>query len=247
MAAVHNLHVELGYIYPSGPTTLLDRVMRGLTRLPSTQRARLPITMPLLRRVCYRLSLPQSRPPQDKAMLLAAITLGFHAFLRCGELVNLTHRDIVLSGDGRLMTVTLRRSKTDQSGNGVTVHVGQSPDPLICPITAMCQYLAACTVREGELVAYRSRSVLSKQDIPREIRTVLPLCLVSHPQTYASHSLRIGAIQLPPWLAYLNTSSVTWDVGRVTPSCNTLESLRPTLPIYLPSWRQSTSGTGRTY
>ena len=193
MAAVRNLHVELGYIYPSGPTTLLDRVMRGLTRLPSTQRARLPITMPLLRRVCYRLSLPQSRPPQDKATLLAAITLGFHAFLRCGELVNLTHRDIVLSGDGRLMTVTLRRSKTDQSGNGVTVHVGQSPDPLICPITAMRQYLAACTVREGELFAYHSRSVLSKQDITREIRTVLPLCGVSHPQTYASHSLRIGA------------------------------------------------------
>ena len=44
MAAVRNLHIELGFDYPSGPTSLLTRVMRGISRSNGRQRCRLPTT-----------------------------------------------------------------------------------------------------------------------------------------------------------------------------------------------------------
>ena len=102
MAAVQNLHLELGSGYPSGPTTLLSRVMRGIHRLPSGERTRLPISMPLLRKLCHRVNVPQFRSPHDKAMLHAAITLGFYGFLRCRELGSLTQNDVSISDDASI-------------------------------------------------------------------------------------------------------------------------------------------------
>ena len=90
MAAVQNLHLELGYGYPSGPTTLLSRVMRGIHRLP------------VLRKLCHRVNVPQFRSPHDKAMLHAAITLGFYGFLRCRELGSLTQNDVSISDDASI-------------------------------------------------------------------------------------------------------------------------------------------------
>ena len=194
MAAVRNLHLELGYDYPSGTTTLLSRVMRGIHRLPSGEHTRLPITMPLLRKLCHRVNVPQFRSPHDKAMLHAAITLGFYGFLRCSELVSLTYHDVSISDDASILAVTIRRCKTDQSAKGFTLNIGSSPEKAVCPVQAMRHYLAQVqSTRPNQLFVYGSGSPLAKLDISREIRNLLPLCGVACPEMYASHSLRIGA------------------------------------------------------
>ena len=46
-------------------------------------------------------------------MLFAALTLGFHSFLWCGKLVNLTRDDITLAADLSVLSVRKRHSKTD--------------------------------------------------------------------------------------------------------------------------------------
>ena len=102
MAAVKNLHRELGYDYPSGPTTLLSRVMRGIQRAPSCPRTRLPITTPLLRRLCLLLETIQTHPREDTLMLASAFSLAFHGFLRSGELVNLQLEDVKFAVDYNL-------------------------------------------------------------------------------------------------------------------------------------------------
>ena len=194
MSAIRNLHVELGYDYPSGPTTLLCRVMQGISHLPNSERTRLPITMPLLRRLCSQIRTPHLRSPQDKSMLHAALTVGFHGFLRCGELVNLTRDDITLAADLTALGVRIQHSKTDQSGKGFTLLIGPSPDQEICPVRAIQQYLSLkFQSSHAQLFTYRSGAALSKQDISREIRNLLPLCGVVCPEEYATHSLRIGA------------------------------------------------------
>ena len=193
MSAIHNLHVELGYDYPSGPTTLLCRVMRGISHLPNSERTRLPITMPLLHRLCSQIRTPHRRSPQDKSMLHAALTVGFHGFLRCGALVNLTRHDITLAANLAALSVRIRHSKTDQSGEGFTLLIGPIPDQEVCPVRAIQQYLSLnFQSSHAQLFTYRSGAALSKQDISREIRNLLPLCGVVCPEEYATHSLRIG-------------------------------------------------------
>jgi len=141
MAAVRNLHVEMGLDYPGGATTLLSRVMRGITRSPSDSRTRLPITTPVLRQLCQCLNESQMRHPTDQSMLHAAFSLAFHGFFRCGELVSLTGLNITVDIQQNQMAVFLPKSKTDPDGQGTTIVVGASSDQNICPVKAMQRYL----------------------------------------------------------------------------------------------------------
>jgi len=193
MAAVKNLHSELGYAYPSGPTTLLARVMRGIQRAPGTRRTRLPITTGLLRQLCQRLATIQGRALQDRLMLSAAFTLAFHGFLRCGELVDLSLDDLIISSDGSAITITLRRSKTDVNGKGTSILVGASPDTGICPVVAVSRYLDIRGRAHGPLFIDCKGCQLTKTALSAELSSLLPLCNVPSSTGYANHSFRIGA------------------------------------------------------
>ncbi|XP_065185790.1 uncharacterized protein LOC135816522 [Sycon ciliatum] len=193
MSAIRNLQVELGFAYPSGPTTLLARVLRGIDRSSSTQRHRLPITTPLLREICRHVAVPRMRHPHDKAMLRAAFSLAFHGFFRCGELTaGLRRCDVTISTDQRSLSVNVRSSKTDPDSTGHTVLVGASTDTPIYPVQAMANYLA---FRPGgdHLFTYANGQPLTKNAVSSELRNLLPLCGVTDPSAYASHSFRIGA------------------------------------------------------
>ena len=156
------------------PSTLRTlQVMRGISHLPTHERTRLPITMPLLRQLCYRIRLPQLRSPHDKSMLQAAVTLGFHGFLRCSELINLTRKDVSISEDLATLAITIRHSKTDQSGKGFTLLIGASPDQGVCPVQALHRYIMFNN-KSDQLFVYSSGAGLTKQDITREVRNLLP-------------------------------------------------------------------------
>lgn len=126
-------------------------------------------------------------------MLKAAFTLAFHGFLRCGELTaGLRQQDVTISADGRMMSVQLRSSKTDPNGVGHTVTIGASIDKLICPVQAMADYRAHQPTGVP-LFTYRNGQALTREAVSSELRNILPLCGVSNPGAYASHSFRIGA------------------------------------------------------
>eukprot|EP00117_Sycon_ciliatum_P044975 scpid54702/ scgid32372/ len=176
---------------------LLTRRAQQLSSLvscgASTQRHRLPITTPLLREICRHVAVPRMRHPHDKAMLRAAFSLAFHGFFRCGELTaGLRRCDVTISTDQRSLSVNVRSSKTDPDSTGHTVLVGASTDALICPVQAMANYLA---FRPGgdHLFTYANGQPLTRNAVSSELRNLLPLCGVTDPSAYASHSFRIGA------------------------------------------------------
>lgn len=68
---------------------------------------------------------------RDTALLL----VGWCAGLRRSELVALTWGDLTPDPDG--LVVTLRRSKTDQQGEGRQVGLARNSNPARCPVTAL--------------------------------------------------------------------------------------------------------------
>jgi site-specific recombinase XerD len=75
---------------------------------------------------------------RDRAMLL----LGFGAALRRSELVALTLGDVE-TVPGRGIKLLVRRSKTDQQGQGQDIAVWANPqEPGFCPLTALDAWLA---------------------------------------------------------------------------------------------------------
>lgn len=91
---------------------------------------------PLLIEEIYRIIplLPRDlRGIRDKALLL----VGFTGAFRRSELTALNWEDISIRDRGAI--VTLRRSKTDQEGQGRNVPLPARPDEL-CPVTALLEW-----------------------------------------------------------------------------------------------------------
>jgi len=136
---------------------------------------------------------------RDRAILL----IGFSGAFRRSELATLTVADIVLTDLG--LVVTLRKSKTDQEGQGRKVALLKGRTPETCPLTAWSCWLKDSGLIEGS--AFRSinrHGKLTGMGLHQDsIGLIVKSCAKAagfDPAFYAGHSLRSGhATQ-----AYLN-------------------------------------------
>jgi integrase len=80
---------------------------------------------------------------RDRAVLL----IGFAGALRRSELVAIDMEDVAEDEHG--MRIRLRRSKTDQEGEGVTVRLPYGSDPTTCPVRAWRTWIDAAGIDSG--------------------------------------------------------------------------------------------------
>lgn len=136
-------------------------------------------------------TLPDSlRGIRDKALLL----LGFAGAFRRSELVQLQVADIEECREG--LKVTLRRSKTDQEGEGMVKAIPFGSNEDTCPVRAYQVWLAAAGIAEG--VVFRSVSrhgtigaPLSDKDVARAVKKAADAAGLDAGK-FSGHSLRAG-------------------------------------------------------
>jgi site-specific recombinase XerD len=128
---------------------------------------------------------------RDRAMLL----LGFAGAFRRSELVGLDVEDCVFAKDG--LTVTLRRSKTDQDGAGRKIGIPYGSNPETCPVRTLQAWLEITGINTGPLFRSINRhgqvrsGRLSGIDISRVVKKLAKRAGLN-PARYAGHSLRAG-------------------------------------------------------
>src|SRR5271168_1390605 len=83
------------------------------------------------------------RGVRDRALLL----LGFAGAFRRSELVALNIEDLEFCPHG--LRVTIRKSKTDQEGEGTTI--GIAPGSFACPIKAVRDWIEAAPITDGAI------------------------------------------------------------------------------------------------
>ncbi len=128
---------------------------------------------------------------RDRALIL----LGFAGAFRRSELVGLDVEDCAFGKDG--LTVTLRRSKTDQDGAGRKIGIPYGSNPETCPVRTIQAWIEqAGTIgrrlfrsinRHGQVQAGR----LSGIDVARVVKKLAERAGLD-PAKYAGHSLRAG-------------------------------------------------------
>ena len=206
LSAVRNMQLSLGLPDPrESPLPVLKRVQAGIRRArlekgPVTL-VRLPITVPILRRI--REALDGSSHPHRK-VLWAIAAVAFFGFFRLGELLPekgsenntallLTWSDISVDrrDNPRVVRIHLKRSKCDQFGKGADIFLGRVDTP-ICPVAALLGYMAASGDKPGPFFRKVDGQVVTKAWFVDQIR--LTLETLGFPQRqYAGHSFRIGA------------------------------------------------------
>jgi site-specific recombinase XerD len=128
---------------------------------------------------------------RDRALIL----LGFAGAFRRSELVGLDIADCVFGNDG--LTVTLRRSKTDQDGSGRKIGVPYGSNPETCPVRTVQAWIETAALSCGALFRSINRhaqvqtSRLAGIDVARVVKK-LALRAGLDASAYAGHSLRAG-------------------------------------------------------
>ncbi|TXN72859.1 site-specific integrase [Methylobacterium sp. WL6] len=133
---------------------------------------------------------PGLQERRDRALLL----IGFAGGFRRSELVGLDHSDIETVREG--LIVTLRRSKTDQFGEGRKVGIPHGRTRW-CPVSALEAWLSDACIDSGPLLRSVTRhGRVGSQRLSGEAVSIIVQARAAaagfDPQGYSGHSLRAG-------------------------------------------------------
>jgi integrase len=192
LAAIAARHREQGHGSPvdDDVRTVMQGARRQRGAAPQQKAA---VTVEQLRGMVREL--PQSaRGARDRAILL----LGFATGLRRSELAALNLADVVVTGKG--VRVTVRRSKTDQEGEGRVIGVFPGRRAATCPVRAVRRWLyvrrgaggdALFTIVDpGDRVTSARLSGCGIGAVVQRSAARIGL----DPREYGGHSLRAGCV-----------------------------------------------------
>lgn len=193
-------HQAAGHSSPASmQQPLVSETLKGIRRtVGSTQVGKRPLLTEQVR-VIIR-ALPENlQGIRDKALLL----IGFAGGFRRSELAGLTLGDIADEKDG--LVIRLRRSKTDQEGQGRKVAVPYGSNSETCPVRAYREWLEAADVKDGAVFREIDRHgrletrALHKDSVGMIVKRAAARTGLEAGE-YAGHSLRAGLATQ----AYLN-------------------------------------------
>ena len=190
LAAVSQMHQQAGFEPPTRAWAVkqfLSGLRRELGAAPDRKR---PVLTDDLRQILAEVpDTPLGK--RDRALLL----LGFAGAFRRSELVALDVADLEDNREG--LIVRIRKSKTDQEGEGRAVGIPRGADPFTCPVQALGDWRVAAKIESGPLFrgVNRHGQVLPERLSGEAVaivvkRYVEPLGF--DPGTFAGHSLRAG-------------------------------------------------------
>lgn len=190
LAAIAQVHEAAGHPSP-GQDAIVRNVMKGIRRVHGTAQASKAALIPVTLRQLLSGHPTTVRDYRDRALLL----VGFAGAFRRSELVALKVEDLEFTTEG--LIVHLRRSKTDQGGEGNIIGIPFGKDTGTCPVRAVQDWLGESGIREGYLfrpvdrwtgVAERPLESHRVATIVKEYAKTAGL----DPAMFSAHSLRSG-------------------------------------------------------
>ena len=116
---------------------------------------------------------------RDKAIVL----IGFSGGFRRSELVNIDHDDIEFVSEG--VKIFIKRSKTDQSGEGMIKAIPYFDNKTYCPVISLKYWIENSGIKSGKIFDISDKSVAL---IIKKYASLAGL----DPNKYGGHSLRSG-------------------------------------------------------
>ena len=190
VVSIGRAHTSQGMESPT-KADLVKATLRGIRRTVGTsQRQVSPAVKEHLLAMVDKLE--GTKGARDRALLL----VGFAGAFRRSELVSVTYRDIEFAEQG--LVITIRRSKTDQEGQGRKVAIPYARGAT-CPVLSLKAWLSISAISDGPIFRPVTRhgrvlpAALSTQAVAEIVKQRVA-AIGLDPTKYSGHSLRAGLV-----------------------------------------------------
>jgi site-specific recombinase XerD len=182
LASIAILHKTKGHYIDTKHPIIIENLM-GIKRKNGTnQKGKKPILINDLKKIIeaiYQSNEKNNKKIRDKALIL----IGFSGGFRRSELVNIEYEDIDFVSEG--IKIFIKKSKTDQSGEGMIKAIPYFDNQKFCPVIAIKNWIELINLKRGKIFN------ISDKNVALIIKKYTNLAGLDS-EKYAGHSLRSG-------------------------------------------------------
>ena len=181
IASISVVHKLSGH-YLDVKHPLISENLLGIKRQIGTfQKSKKPILISHLKQLIEVIS--KETQPNIKLKNKALILIGFAGGFRRSELVSIQYEDVEFVPEG--VKIFVSRSKTDQSGEGMTKAIPYFENTSYCPVISLKNWINHNQIKDGAIFK------MSDKNVSLVIKKYAKLAGLD-PSKYSGHSLRSG-------------------------------------------------------
>jgi len=182
IASISVIHKIKGHYLDTKHPIIMEN-LHGIKRSKGTkQKAKKPILINDLKKIINVIDEDKksiNKSIRDKALIL----IGFSGGFRRSELVNIEYEDLEFVNEG--VKIFIKRSKTDQTGEGMTKAIPYFNNKIFCPVISLNLWINHSKIISGKIFDISDKSVAL---IIKKYAYLSGL----DPNIYGGHSLRSG-------------------------------------------------------
>jgi len=194
LVSISMVHKLKGYYLDTKHPIIVENLM-GIKRLRgSIQKGKKPILINHLKSIINVINeqkFHDIKKLRDKSIIL----IGFGGGFRRSELISIDYEDIEFVPEG--VKIIIKRSKTDQFGEGMIKGLPYFRNELYCPVINLKKWLEISQIKSGPIFRRFSKGLtmtqkrLTDQSVVLLMKEYLNLAGIEN-KNYAGHSLRSG-------------------------------------------------------
>ena len=182
LASISVIHKLKGHYIDNKHPLIMENLMGIKRKLGTNQKSKKPILISDLKAIINAIdnsNFSYLRKLRDKSLILTGFAGGF----RRSELVNIDIEDIEFVSEG--LKIFVKRSKTDQSGEGMTKGIPYFVNENYCPVKNLKNWITQGNLKKGKIYDLSDKSVAL---IIKKFARIAGL----NETKYSGHSLRSG-------------------------------------------------------
>jgi site-specific recombinase XerD len=194
LVSIGVIHKLKGHYLDTKHPSIVENIMGIKRRKGSIQKSKKPILINNLKKIIDVID-EQNKEEIKKFRDRSIILIGFSGGFRRNEIVSLDYDDLDFVTEG--LKIKLRRSKTDQFGEGSVKGLPYFDNAQYCPVTSIQKWIEITNINTGPLFrrfikgSKLSEKRLTDQTVALLIKEYLQLAGIDS-KNYSGHSLRSG-------------------------------------------------------
>tara|TARA_B110000483_G_scaffold125771_1_gene151123 strand:- start:4639 stop:5643 length:1005 start_codon:yes stop_codon:yes gene_type:complete len=194
LVSIGIIHKLKGHYLDTKHPSIIENIMGIKRRKGSLQKGKKPLLINNLKNIIDVID-QQIKEKINKLRDRTIILIGFSGGFRRNEIVSLDYDDLDFVTEG--LKINIRRSKTDQFGEGSVKALPYFNNPHYCPVVSLGNWIKISKINSGPLFrrfskgSKLSENRLTDQTVALLIKKYLELAGINS-KNYSGHSLRSG-------------------------------------------------------